>query len=181
MVEYRQDGAYLEYVTNALATRSSTCLDEISPEWVAKFDPQESRSNYLRMQELFTDLALRERALLGQHFESIIRSLAGHPEGYVHSAIRLDSKPDWVFIFGSAKKVGREEIFRRMELSMRAALAFHQKQRCMVVIDRDGDGYEVSMTHPDLVFAPSPAEVQLGQEMFGHLRIASVPVNGYRS
>ena len=53
MVEYRQDSSYLEYVTNALATRSSTCLDEISPEWVAKFDPKESRSSYLRMQELF--------------------------------------------------------------------------------------------------------------------------------
>jgi hypothetical protein len=179
MVEYRQDSSYLEYVTNALATRSSTCLEEISPEWVAKFDPKGSRSSYLRMQELFTDLGLRERALLGKHFESVIRALAGRPEGYVHSAVRLDSKPDWVFIFGSAKKVEREEIFRRMESSIRAALAFYQKQRCMVVIDRDGDGYEVSMTHPDLVFTPSPAEIQHGWEMFGHLRIASVPVDGF--
>jgi hypothetical protein len=35
------------------------------------------------------------------------------------------------------------------------------------------------MTHPDLVFTPSPAEIQHGQDMFGHLRIASVPVNEF--
>jgi hypothetical protein len=179
MVDYRQGSAYLEYVMNALATRSSTCLEGISPEWAAKFDPQESRSNYLRMQEIFTDLGLRERAVLGSHFESVIRDLAEHPEGYVHSAVRLDSKPEWVFLFASSKGVKREEIFRRMESSMRAALAFYQKQRCLVVVDRDGAGYELSMTHPDLVFTPSPVEIRHGHEIFGHLRTASVPVDGF--
>ncbi len=179
MVDYRQGSAYLEYVTNALATRSSTCLEGISPEWAARFDPQESRSNYLRMQEIFTDLGLRERAVLGSHFESVIRALTERPDGYVHSAVRLDSKPEWVFLFASSKGAERQEIFRRMESSMRAALAFYKKQRCMVVVDRDGAGYEVSMTHPDLVFTPSPAEIAHGQEMFGRLRIASVPVDGF--
>jgi hypothetical protein len=179
MVDYRQGSAYLEYITDALATRSSTCLEGISPEWAAKFDPQESRSNYLRMQEIFTDLGLRERALLGTNFESVTRALAEQPEGYVHAPVRLDSKPEWVFLFASSKGVEREEIFRRMESSMRAALAFYQKQRCLVVVDRDGAGYEVSMTHPDLVFTPSPSEIRHGHEIFGHLRTASVQVVGF--
>ena len=103
MVDYRQGSAYLEYITDALATRSSTCLEGISPEWAAKFDPQESRSNYLRMQEIFTDLGLRERALLGSNFESVTRALAEQPQGYVHAPVRLDSKPEWVFLFASSK------------------------------------------------------------------------------
>lgn len=179
MVDYREGSAYLEYVINALATRSANCLDGISPQWAATFDPAGSRSNYLRMQAVLSDLILRERTLLGQHFESVIGALADHTEGYVHSAVRLDSKPEWVFLFASSKGVGREEVFRRIETSMRAALAFYRKQRCLVMVDRDGEGYEVAMTHPDLVFVPSATEVQHGKQMFGRLRNASVPVDGY--
>lgn len=179
MVEYREGSAYLEYVINALAMRSATCLDGISPQWAALFDPPESRSNYLRMQGLLSDLTLRERALLGQHFESVIRALADHVEGYIHSAVRLDSKPEWIFLFASSKAVEREEVFRRIERSMRAALAFYRKQRCLVVVDRDGEGYEVAMTHPDLVFVPTAAEIQFGEQLFGRLRNASVIVDGY--
>jgi hypothetical protein len=179
MVEYREGSAYLEYVTNALATRSATCLDGISPQWAATFDPAGSRSNYLRMQAVLSDLSLRERALLGQHFESVIRALAEHTEGYVHSAVRLDSKREWVFLLASSKGVAREEVFRRIETSMRAALAYYRKQRCLVIVDRDGEGYEVAMTRPDLVHVPSATELRHGEEMFGRLRNASVAVDGY--
>jgi len=132
MVQYREGSAYLEYV---LATRPATCLDGIPSQWAALFDPPESRSNYLRMQELLSDLILRERALLGQHFESHIRELANHAEGYIHSAVRLDSKPEWIFLFASSKAVEREEVFRRIEKSIRAALAFYRKQRCLVKME----------------------------------------------
>lgn len=179
MVDYRKGSAYLEYVTNALATRSATCLDGISPEWAATFDPTESRSNYLRMQAILSDLSLRERALLGQNFELVTRALVDRAEGYVHSAVRLDSKPEWVFLFASSKGVEREEVFRRIERSMRAALAFYRKQRCLVVVDRDNEGYEVAVTRPDVVFVPTVAEIQYGEQLFGGLRNASVVVDGY--
>jgi hypothetical protein len=131
------------------------------------------------MQAVLSDLTLRERALLGQHFESVIRALADRTEGYVHSAVRLDSKPESVFLFASSKGVEREEVFPRIETSMRGALAFYRKQRCLVVVDRDGEGYEVAMTRPDLVHVPSATELRQGQEMFGGLRNASVPAVGY--
>lgn len=150
-----------------------------SPHWAATFDPTESRSNYLRMQAIQSDLSLREHAVLGQNFEFVTRALADQTNGYVHSAVRLDSKPEWVFLFASSKGVKREEVFRRMETSMRAALAFYRKQRCVVVVDRDGERYEVAITRPDVVFVPTASEVQHGEQLFGHLRNASVVVDGY--
>jgi hypothetical protein len=179
MVDYRKGSAYLEYVANALATRSATCLEGISPRWASAFDPTESRSNYLRMQEILSDLTLRERATLGESFESVSRSQEGRTEGYVHSAVRLDSKPEWVFLFSSSKGIPREGVFRLIERSMGAAMAFYGKRRCMVVVDRDGAGYEVAVTRPDLVFVPMAVDAQLGKELFGHLRNASVVVDGF--
>ncbi|KAA6457550.1 hypothetical protein DYQ86_22235 [Acidobacteria bacterium AB60] len=179
MMDYRRGSAYLEYVTDALATRSATCLDGISARWAAAFDPTESRSNYLRMQEILSDLTLRERAMLGENFEAVIHAQDGREEGYVHSAVRLDSKPEWVFLFASSKGISREGIFRRIEKSMGAAMAFYGKARCMVVVDRDGAGFEVAVTRSDVVYVPTSTDVQLGKELFGHLRNASVVVDGY--
>lgn len=179
MVGYREGSAHLEYVTNALATRSASCFDGISPRWAASFDPAGSRSNYLRMQEILSDLTLRERAELGQAFEVVIAALADEEEGYVHKAVRLDSKAEWVFLFASSKGVGREEVFRRIETSMRGALALYRKQRCMVVVDRDGEGYEVAVTRLDHVFVPTQAEILYGAQLFAHLRSVSVVVDGY--
>lgn len=179
MVDYRAGSAYLEYVINALATRSATCLDGLSAERAASFDPTESRSNYLLMQAVLSDLSLRERAELGENFQYVIAALADQAEGYVHNAVRLDSKPEWVFLFASSKGVAREEIFRRMETSMRGAMAFYGKQRGMVVVDRDGEGYEVAVTRPDLAYVPTAAEVQYGRQAFSRLRTASVVVDGY--
>ena len=179
MVDYREGSAYLEYVTNALATRSATCLEGISSRWASAFDPTEARSNYLRMQEILSDLTLRERATLGENFESVSRAQSGRTEGYVHSAVRLDSKPEWVFLFACSKSIPRERVFQLIESSMSAAMAFYGKRHCMVVVDRDGAGYEVAVTRPDLVLVPTAADVEHGKELFGHLRNASVVVDGY--
>lgn len=51
--------------------------------------------------------------------------------------------------------------------------------RYLVVVDRDGEGYEVAVTRPDLVYVPTAAEVQYGEQTFGRLRTASVVVDGY--
>jgi hypothetical protein len=66
-----------------------------------------------------------------------------------------------------------------MEQTMRAALAYYQKQRCMIIIDRDGEGYEVLMTRPGQVFTPTVVDVLNGNKIFGSLRVASVPLEGF--
>ena len=66
-----------------------------------------------------------------------------------------------------------------MEPTMGAALAYYRKTRCMIVIDRDGAGYEVAITRPDVVFRPSPTDVLNGEKLFGSLRMTSRVAEGF--
>jgi hypothetical protein len=91
----------------------------------------------------------------------------------------LDSKPDWVFVFGSSKGWERSQLLSSTEPTMRAALAFYKKPHCMIVIDRDGAGYEVAVTRADAVFVPSAADVQNGEKIFGRLRSTSKIAEGF--
>jgi hypothetical protein len=179
MKDYRYNSSLLEHVADELATRSSSCLEGLTAELLEKYDPSESRENYLRMQEVLADLSLRERAELGRQFHAVISNLEGRSQGYTHATAYVDSKPEWVFLFGSSKGWERAGILRCMEPTMGATLSFYKKQHCMIVIDRDGEGYEVALTHPDLVFTPSPTDVLNGEKLFGHLCSTSTVVDGF--
>jgi hypothetical protein len=179
MEDYRYCSSLLEHVADELATRSSSCLEGLSAGLLEKYDPSESRQNYLRMQEVLADLSLRERAELGRQFHMVISGLEGRSQGYTHATAQVDSKPEWVFLFGSSKGWERAGILRCMEPTMGATLSFYKKQHCMIVIDRDGEGYEVALTHPDLAFMPSPTDVLNGEQLFGHLRSTSTIVDGF--
>ncbi len=179
MIEHHYFSSLLEHVAHALALRSATCLDGLTDELAAKYDPPTARQGYLRMQEVLTDWSLRERAELGRQFSKVIHNLDGQSIGYAQAAIILDSKPEWVFVFGSSKGWDRAGMLRCIEPTMRAALAYYRKQRCMIVIDRDGEGYEVSATRPEVKFSPTTADLLTGQKLFGHLRLTSRGVEGY--
>jgi hypothetical protein len=179
MAEYQHFSTFMEHVGHELATRSATCLDGLPPELLTKFDESEKRQNYLLMQEVIADLPLRERAELGKQFARVIQRMSEQPQGYAQAAAHLDSRPDWVFVFGSSKGWERAGMLGCMEQTMRAALTHYQKQRCMIIIDRDGDGYEVSMTLPGQDFIPTDADVLNGNKLFGGLRVASIQVEGF--
>jgi hypothetical protein len=98
----------MEHVADALATRSSTCLDGLPENLSAKFDAPGKRQHYLAMQEAITDLPLRDRAALGKQFAAVIDHLRGRLKGYTQATAQLDSRPDWVFVFGSSKGWERE-------------------------------------------------------------------------
>ena len=179
MVEHRYYSSLLEHVADELATRSPTCLEGLSPELAALFDPAPMRQSYLRMQEVLTDLTLRERAELGRQFHAVVRNLDGRSQGYTQATAQLDSKPDWIFVFASSKGWDRSGMLRCMGPMIGAALAQYQKLHCMIVTDRDGAGYEVAVTRPDAVFVPSAADVLNGKKLFGSLRTASIMVEGF--
>lgn len=179
IAEYHHFSSLMEHVGHELAIRSATCLDGLPPELVAKFDAAEKRQNYLLMQEVIADLPLRERAELGKQFARVIQHMSEQPQGYTQATAHLDSRPDWVFVFGASKGWERAGMLGCMEQTMRAALAHYQKQRCMIIIDRDGKGYEVIMTVPGQVFTPTTADVLNGNKLFGALRTASVELEGF--
>jgi hypothetical protein len=179
MAEYQHFSSLMEHVGHELATRSATCLDGLPAELIAKFDPSEKRQNYLLMQETIADLPLRARAELGRQFARVIDHLSEQPQGYVQAAAHLDSRPDWVFVFGASKGWARAGMLSSMERTMRAALAYYRKQRCMIIIARDGEGYEVIMTGPGQVFTPTAVDVSNGNKLFGSLRMAAIQLEGF--
>lgn len=179
MAEHHYYSSLLEHVADALAIRSSTCVEGLSEELTAKFDPPETRQNYLRMQAILTDLSLRERAELGRQFQAVILNLEDCSQGYSQASAQLDSKPDWVFVFGSSKGRERSKLLSLLEPTMGAALAFYKKPHCMIVIDRDGAGYEVAVTRADAVLVSSSADVRNGEKIFGRLRSTSRIAEGF--
>ena len=66
-----------------------------------------------------------------------------------------------------------------MEPTMRGALAHYQKQRCLIIVDREGQGYEVAMTQPGHIFTPTEEDLRNGKERFSVLRVTSITLEGF--
>ena len=88
--------------------------------------------------------------------------------------MRLDSKPNWVFIFASSKGCERQQLLEIGSLLMRGALASYEKTCCLLVIDRDGQSYEVAMR--EMRGQPTITDYEIGERIFGHLRVTTVPL-----
>jgi hypothetical protein len=104
---------------------------------------------------------------------SVIAQLRPEAEGFTYQSVWLDSKPEWVFVFASSKGVERPEVLKRLRALMSGAMAFYERN-CMIVVDRDSVGYEVSLGF--LGSPPTPAELKIGQELFGRLRTTTKPI-----
>ena len=161
----------LEHVANELATRLPHYAAGLPPGLLAAFDPVEQRQNYIRIQSVLANLRLRERAELGRAFEYTTEKLRSESQGFVYRAMRLDSQPEWVYIFGSSKRVDRPELLSRFGPLMQGALAYFGKSRCFLVVDRDGIGYEVALSKPG--YQATLTDYEVGAKLYGHLRTES--------
>ncbi|MFZ0979720.1 MAG: hypothetical protein WAN23_09995 [Candidatus Acidiferrales bacterium] len=161
----------MEHVANELATRLTSYAAGLSPRVLDAFDPSERRQNYINIQRVLANLRLRERAELGRAFDSTTEKLRGKAQGFVYRAMRLDSQPEWVWVFGSSKKIERPELLSRFEPLLRGALAYFEKSRCLLVVDRDSVGYEVGLSQAG--FQPTLTDHAIGDKLFGNLRTES--------
>ncbi len=161
----------LEHVAHELATRHQEYASDLPPNLRCGFDDPADRSNYIKMQEVIAGLRLRERAELGRAFRGVIQNLRDRPQdGFTYMAAYLDAKPDWVFVFGSSKNVKRVEVLKRAAALIPAAMAQYEKPQCMLIIDRDGESYEVAIGKSTSGY--SDDERAAGRELFGRLKIA---------
>ena len=165
----------IEHVADALASRNPNYADGVPPSLLAAFDPAAQRQNYLEMQAAIADLRLRERAELGHAFHGTTERVAEKNHGFTFRAARFDSMPDWVYVLGASRKVNRAELLSRIMVLMVGALAFYEKSKCLVIVDRDNMGYEVALSRPDI--RPTPAHLEAGRRLFGGLRITSRPLH----
>ncbi len=57
---------------------------------------------------------------------------------------------------------------------VRGAMAYYEKRRCLLVLDRDGRSILVSLSRDGI--PPTLAEFEVGQRLFGHLRVTTTPL-----
>jgi len=176
--EQREDQAFsaqlLEYVGDCLAVRSADYAVGLSIEQLAAFDAPENRKNFLTMQDVIAQLTFAERAQLGRALFAAGAKLEGQMEGFVYQSAQFTSR-DWVYVLCSSKNIARPEVLQRVEYLQRGAMAYYKKNNCMVIVDRDGEGYEIAKSRTD--YRPTLADYSLGERYFAHLRSTSMPLN----
>jgi hypothetical protein len=162
-----RDGILIEQVADALATRNPGYAEGLSDEMLVAFEPSEARQSYVRMQELLVDLRLVERNRLGRVLGETIEQVRTTAGGFSYRAAWFESRPDVVFVMGSAKNCERSEVLRRSLVLMRAALAFYEKKTSLVVIECDGR-YEIALSRPGV--AVDANDQEMGRRKFGMVR-----------
>jgi hypothetical protein len=172
--EYRFYSGQMEHVADCLATRDPGYAQGLSDDVRSLFDPDEKRKNYIVLQQILADLRLRERAELGRAFYTVSERVSGQSQGISFMAAHIDGR-DRIFLFVATKKSDKSELSRIVQMLARAALAHFQKSSCLVIVDRDGEHYDLALTRPG--YLPSAADAAAGQKHFGHLRMSKVDVS----
>jgi len=168
--EHDQYSLLLEDVADQLATRRQDYAAGLSAEALAWYDAPDQRSSYLEMQAVLANLRLRERSKLGHAFHGAIEKRDSSGDRFTYGALHFDSKPEWVFVFGSCAGIEPAKLAERTQILMVAAMAFYRKTHCLLIIDREKASYEVGLR---IQPSPpsSPTQRALGDRRFGHLRM----------
>ena len=163
----------IEHVARALSTRDPNYADGLPPEAVALFDKDGERKNYLILQEIMADMRLTERAMMGRQFHTVAESMRGKTEGFIFAAATAEGR-DLVFVFISSRGIDKTTRYVRAKRLAGGALAHYEKKNCLVIIDRDGEHYDLMLTNPE--YEPEANDITAGEELFGHLRMQTVDI-----
>jgi hypothetical protein len=172
--EYRYYSGLMEYVADCLATRDPGYAQGLSDDARALFDPDGSRKNYIVLQEMLVDLRLRERAELGKVLHALSDRVAQQPQGFAFQASHFDAR-DWVFLFIACKKCDKSMLFKIMQGLTGGALAHYRKSNCLVIVDRDGEHYDLALSKPD--YRPTAQDAAIGEKHFGPLRMGTLDIS----
>ena len=172
--EYKLYSSQIERVADALSQRDPNYADGLPPEALALFDKEGERKNYLILQEVLTDMRLTERASIGRQFHNVAESMSGRTCGLTMAAAHVDGR-DWVFVFISCRVVEKPTRFGIAKMLAGGALAHYQKKNCLVVIDRDGEHYDLMRSNPE--YEPDANDIAAGEKHFGHLRMKAVDIS----
>jgi hypothetical protein len=172
--ENRFYSGLLEYVADCLAVRDPDYAQGLNEHVRALFDPDGERKNYILLQEILVDLRLRERAERGRAFHSVTQRVSDQGDGLSFLASHIDGK-DRVFLFVAARNRSKAQITEAIHTLAGAAVAHFKKGSCLVIVDRDGEHYDLALTRPD--YQPTSDDESAAREYFGPLRMRSVDVS----
>jgi hypothetical protein len=172
--EYRHYSRLMEHVADCLATRHPNYVEGLSEDARALFDPDSKRQNYMVLQEMLTNLRLRERAELGKAFHALCKHVSLQPQGLAFQSAHFDGR-NWVFLFFAAKNCDKPTLFRIVHGLTGGALAHYQKRNCLVIVDRDAEHYDLALSRPD--YRPTAEDATIGEQHFGSLRVSTVDIS----
>ncbi len=173
--KHRQDffAGVIEHVSDALAVRAPDYAGGLDPETVAKFDAEPNRRNYLIIQENLCDLRLGERRGIGEGFVRLRERVAAEGWDLGYRSFFSDGKSDFLYVLAVARGLDRAEILRRAQILLLGGLAQRGKKEGMIIVDRDGMGYEVMQI---AVPSHTAEAVAAGDALFAKLKITDTPI-----
>jgi hypothetical protein len=128
---------------------------------------------YLVMQDAIAGLHLSERSELGRAFENAVgKRMAQGGKGITFAAATASSHPDLVFVlgsFGATETFTRNHLLSSFDGLTRAAMAQYDRKRCVIIVDRDGQSYEVGLN--ELASSPTQGDLETGRNVFGKLKV----------
>lgn len=163
--EANRQAEIIEQLSDHLSSRLEGYGEELDEEIVRMFEVLHDRKSYLLMQDELCDLVIDERRKLGLHLSQIIEKVRNDDaQSMTFSALHLDSKPDFLYLFSSSKGKSRNEVFKWGHDLIHGGLSYYEKSRGLFVnYTQDRDGYETMLV---LSFEDTPEFKQMGKEHF---------------
>src|SRR5258705_304312 len=78
-------------------------------------------------------------------FLELIEKVSSSSGSGLRRAWWTDSKPDFLYLLAAVRGIDRPNLLRDGSVILQAALAHHGKQHGMLVIDRDGESFELCL------------------------------------
>ena len=82
-----------------------------------------------------------------------------------------DAKPEFLYVYVSARGVGRGDLVARGQRLLLAGLAWYKKSSGLAIMDRDGESFEFLLSRDCL---PTDANQVDGTFFFGNLRVDDI-------
>jgi hypothetical protein len=161
----------VEHFVDSLAARIARWDEGLTPELIRAFDASEARRNYLRIQEEFCELRLCDRRALGRQLLEARSMLdTAQSKDMAYASARSDNKLDMLYVVAASRGIRRAELLTRAYSLLVGGLAFYKKRAGVVVVDRDGEGFEFILIQK---FQPLAEHWTLAECFFGKLRTFS--------
>ena len=165
----------MEHVADQLAGRHPQYQAGLSAAVLDKYEPVGERRAYLQMQEIIAGMHLAERAALGDAFQRAIeKRKATGGLGLTFLAAQVSSQPDLVFVlgsFGESPTFSRDKLLSALPKLSNEAMAYYERNRCFIIVDRDGRSYEVCLALSTSPLSPVLRSIQ--SKIFGRLKTSA--------
>ncbi|MGO9605117.1 MAG: hypothetical protein ACLQAT_17310 [Candidatus Binataceae bacterium] len=176
---------FVEEVADLLSSRLPNYSKDLPPEVSAHFDPLSARKNYLMLQEELCDLTLLERRALGQLREDLLSKIEqdASPSALLHRAY-IDHLRDRLYVVAVSRGYDRKASIEAGQHILLGGLAFYQKDRGIIIVERLGENFEIALiggfaqhaeyrTLGEVLFANVPVSEFVGSLATGPRRVSS--------